>query len=481
VPSVDWNALYGYASSQLGTPYVYGATGNGGYDCSGFTQAVYASQGIQIGRDTTQQLQSGQMVGQDGNWAADIAQLQPGDLIFYGQPGASGPNAHVVMYIGNGQVIQAGGSNVNVTQLFQSAASDEPFLGVRRYTSFTNAPAAGQPTEAASVNPAGPNPEHTLSNGQQIPMLNTAPVSPTDQATIDQSIQQNYPSEVWMLGIPELRTLLEESVANGWSQQQFQAQLQQTDWWKTTSGSVVNFLQLQSSNPAELDFNAPGSQANQKYQDILVMAAQHGVNLSQQQAQDLAINAIKYGWDANQMQGFIATYVQYGNGVNNAQSVIQQLQGLAGNYLYTPSQQALQQWATGIAGGTQTTDQYTAFLQQQAMLKYPGMADMLQQGFTPQQIVDPLRQEAAKTMEISPDQIDFVNDPTYSKVLQYVPPGQTAGQPQPQRMMTTSEMDTYLRGTKQWGYTQQARNQVGQLANGILSTWGVVAGTGGQT
>jgi cell wall-associated NlpC family hydrolase len=123
------------ADSWIGTPYLYGGTGRGGVDCSGFTDEVYASLGINIGRDTQAQLQSGQMVGQDGNWNLDMQQIQPGDLIFYGQQGASGPNAHVVMYIGNGEIIQAAhsGTTVGVGSLFQSASSDEPFLGVRRY------------------------------------------------------------------------------------------------------------------------------------------------------------------------------------------------------------------------------------------------------------------------------------------------------------------------------------------------------------
>ncbi|MGI8752421.1 MAG: NlpC/P60 family protein [Acidimicrobiales bacterium] len=136
VPSAaSEQTLIADAKGWLGVPYVYGGTSRSGVDCSGFTEAVYSQMGIQIGRDTADQLRSGQVVGTDGNWAADVKLLQPGDLIFYGQPGAGGPNAHVVMYIGNGQVIQAPytGQNVQISQLFSSASADEPFLGVRRY------------------------------------------------------------------------------------------------------------------------------------------------------------------------------------------------------------------------------------------------------------------------------------------------------------------------------------------------------------
>lgn len=150
--SLNSSGLIADAKQWLGTPYEYGGTSKSGVDCSGFTQAVYSSMGINIGRDTSAQLKSGQVVGMDGNYAADVQQLQPGDLIFYGQPGASGPNAHVVMYIGGGQVIQAGGSNVNITPLFQSASSNDPFLGVRRYGGGSNQGGGGQYSGGGNIN-----------------------------------------------------------------------------------------------------------------------------------------------------------------------------------------------------------------------------------------------------------------------------------------------------------------------------------------
>ncbi|MBO0731239.1 MAG: C40 family peptidase [Acidimicrobiaceae bacterium] len=124
------------ARSYLGTPYVYGGDSRSGIDCSGLTSSAYHNAfGIDIGRDTSAQLASGQVVGHDGNWSLDKKLLQPGDLIFYGQPGASGPNAHVVMYLGGGKVIEAAhsGTDVRIVPLYSSASSDEPFLGVRRY------------------------------------------------------------------------------------------------------------------------------------------------------------------------------------------------------------------------------------------------------------------------------------------------------------------------------------------------------------
>lgn len=80
--------------------YVYGGTNltvGGGVDCSGFTQTIYKRiAGITINRTSYTQVNNGTRISFD--------QLQPGDLVFYGNGG--GIN-HVAIYIGNGQIVHA--------------------------------------------------------------------------------------------------------------------------------------------------------------------------------------------------------------------------------------------------------------------------------------------------------------------------------------------------------------------------------------
>ena len=87
-----------FAHSRIGTPYAYGGTTDAGYDCSGFVQAAYRSAGVNIPRTTYEQANYGRSVSR--------AELQPGDLIFYGNGGPS-TSYHAAMYIGNGQVIHS--------------------------------------------------------------------------------------------------------------------------------------------------------------------------------------------------------------------------------------------------------------------------------------------------------------------------------------------------------------------------------------
>jgi len=86
-------AAVDFALAQLGKPYVYGATGPDGYDCSGLMMAAYAAAGVSIPRTSQAQMA--------GLTSVSLSSLQPGDLVFfYG-------GSHVGMYIGNGQVVHA--------------------------------------------------------------------------------------------------------------------------------------------------------------------------------------------------------------------------------------------------------------------------------------------------------------------------------------------------------------------------------------
>lgn len=95
------------AMKHLGKPYVWGATGPNSFDCSGLTSYVYRQAlGIEIGRSTYDQINSGREVSQ--------SELKPGDLVF--------PHSgHVGIYIGNGQILHAPqtGDVVKISPIWQ--------------------------------------------------------------------------------------------------------------------------------------------------------------------------------------------------------------------------------------------------------------------------------------------------------------------------------------------------------------------------
>ncbi|MGM1077208.1 NlpC/P60 family protein [Streptomyces sp. H28] len=82
------------ARSALGKPYVWGANGPSGFDCSGLTQWSYAQAGVAIPRTSQAQRHAGRQI--------PLSEARPGDLVVYRSDAS-----HVGMYVGNGQVIHA--------------------------------------------------------------------------------------------------------------------------------------------------------------------------------------------------------------------------------------------------------------------------------------------------------------------------------------------------------------------------------------
>jgi|SRR5690242_6449076 len=103
-----------FARQFLGTPYVWGGTQPGGFDCSGLVQYVYKHFGVSLPRVSYQQSGAGKRISLD--------QLQPGDLVFWDNSSRNNGADHVAIYIGNGQIIQAPrpGKNVEVSNLYDT-------------------------------------------------------------------------------------------------------------------------------------------------------------------------------------------------------------------------------------------------------------------------------------------------------------------------------------------------------------------------
>jgi cell wall-associated NlpC family hydrolase len=104
------------ALAQVGKPYVWGATGPDGFDCSGLTSYAWAAAGVSLPHSSRAQSELGHEVSR--------SDLQPGDLVYFYTP-----VSHVALYIGNGMMVHARtfGQPVAVTSVDQAG-----YRGARR-------------------------------------------------------------------------------------------------------------------------------------------------------------------------------------------------------------------------------------------------------------------------------------------------------------------------------------------------------------
>jgi len=84
---VNSAAVLATADDYLGTPYRFGGTTPAGFDCSGYTQHVFAQNGV--------------------------SSAKPGDLVFFVRNGRA---YHVGIYTGDGQMMDSPRSGKTVTE-----------------------------------------------------------------------------------------------------------------------------------------------------------------------------------------------------------------------------------------------------------------------------------------------------------------------------------------------------------------------------
>ena len=93
-PSGDVGGVLAAALAQVGTPYLWGGSGPGGFDCSGLTSYAYRAVGVSLPHSSRAQSRMGTAVSR--------GDLQPGDLVFFGSP-----VYHVGIYVGGGKMVHA--------------------------------------------------------------------------------------------------------------------------------------------------------------------------------------------------------------------------------------------------------------------------------------------------------------------------------------------------------------------------------------
>lgn len=293
------------------------------------------------------------------------------------------------------------------------------------------------------------------------------PYNPSQQYAIDPSAQQwitqNAGQDAWMLSDPELSNILGYVAKNQITDRdEVHALVAQTNWYKSHNDRQRAWAQTYASDPA-----AAQAAIHDAQKLIEEKAGQLGIKLSQDQLNTLSIDYNYYGFTSQELDAAIGQY----STTKTPSANLTQLQQSANNYLVNISDPTMQQWLTQINSRVSTVDQFNAYLQQQAISKYPWMQQAITAGQTPAQVLDPYKQEIASTLQIDPNLVNF-NDARWSKLTYTTDPktGMQVQIPLWQSQQMVKQDPTYG-----WGATPDAKNQAFDTAKQLEQIMGSIA------
>ena len=319
---------------------------------------------------------------------------------------------------------------------------------------------------------AGPGGDPTFDQGQGGTGI------PGTDGTIDaeelEKIKERFPNLVYLLDNPELAELFERAIADdGMSATEFTLALEATEWFKSMTASQRLFDASVARDPAS---------ANQRVADqrlaLQVQMNLYGLRVSSSVLDTMAMNAVRNGTTEQQMLmqvGDLAraqlrssdTGLQGGSAEGQLKAIVQRLQGDARSYHLGFSESQMEEWAIRIVEGRWSYDAAQATMRQQASKAFPQLADQIMQGTTVEDYFAPTKNRLAQMLEVNPNSIDLTSD-KYSSITQMVSDDGNV------RPMTFAEIGKFARQQDAYWATEQGTEESYGLANGLLSTFGLI-------
>ena len=265
----------------------------------------------------------------------------------------------------------------------------------------------------------------------------------------------------------ELRNLLDKATKQNWSPSRFTAEFQNTRWFRKHSESYRKYIALKKSDPATFR-----ERVRQVRAQLRSLSNDMGaVGMSGKTLTNLAHEALKFGWNQDQIESALRPEVHRNNKgryEGQAGTWHQQFQQILSAYNVNVSQKHMGSWVRGALRGTMNADYVTQYAIQHAMSKYPGVADRLRAGETLDQIADPYRQSYANVLEVNPEAVSL-DDPLIQRALQA---RSKKGKP---TTMSIWQFENRLRHTDRWLKTDNAQDQMLSAGKQVLSDMGLLA------
>lgn len=275
-------------------------------------------------------------------------------------------------------------------------------------------------------------------------------------------------TDAMLKSIPDLKRVFDQAVKGGWDAKRFQAAVENTTWWKTTSKSQRDYILKSFTDPATFgrDKTATSFKINE-------MASQLGITdlMGTKHMDDLVWGVLYNGWSDAELKYHLAGFVGFspeGTMGGAGGQFQQQMTSLAWANGVALNQNWYAAWYKEILMGNATAEQAQAWIRNQAAGQFPGFRDQILAGQNVVDIANPYIQSMGNILERNASEIDLF-DKDIIGALNYKDPktGVTGAKP-----LWQWEVD--LRKDARWLGTNNAREGLMGVAHKVAQDMGVL-------
>jgi len=302
--------------------------------------------------------------------------------------------------------------------------------------------------------------------------------------TVQKTREQVYMDYAWVLALVEadktnsLRNvfnwIIRKSVENArrdvplaqpFTEAELEREISRTEWKKSRDSIRAQADIDRERFPQDWERSVADIRAN-----LVELAQQYGIQISDEDLDNLALEARLAGWDRDQTRRSLEPFLQStladeGDLMGTAGDTETELLNWVRLNGLDLSRQDLANYISNITLGRQTLADAQQDIRQTYLAgMYPAWADRIRAGDDPSNIFAPYRNSARNLLEL--DTIDL-NDPIMKRAAQYVGPDGKPGQ------LPLYEFESEIRKDPRWQYTDNAYESYTSVGTDLLRMFGL--------
>ena len=264
----------------------------------------------------------------------------------------------------------------------------------------------------------------------------------------------------------DLFNVFEQAFQGKWDKNRFRAALEQTDWWRSNSKSMRDYL-LAAADPENIDFQ---NLQEDSFQYVMQTAAEVGSDLAEEDLRDLARQSLMMGWgDPSQKYELERAILQRASRTPFSGTVGQtaaDLKALARANGVQYNDAWFESAGVSVASRKSNPDFWAQKIRAQAASMFPVFADQIEAGLNVYDIASPYIRTMAEEWDMNPNAISLNDSTILGALTNYTDKGQPFA-------MNLGEFRTKLRNDPRWLNTDKAQNEITSIASQVMAMFGL--------